>query len=70
MLPCVHSIWYLNFEEKKIVGLKRRKKETPVNLRVADQENVNFWWYSNASFFIANVTELNLNHLKCILIDN
>lgn len=50
MLPCVHSIWYLNFEEKKIVGLKRRKKETPVNLRVADQENVNFWWSSNASF--------------------
>lgn len=38
MLPCVHSIWYLSFEEKKIVGLKGRKKETPVNLRVADQE--------------------------------
>lgn len=42
MLPCVHvhSIWYLKFVKKKIVGLKRRTKETPVNLRVADQENV------------------------------
>lgn len=37
MLPRVHSIWYLKFE--KIVRIKKKKKETPVSLRVADQEN-------------------------------